>query len=397
MHGLAVLLKRLNPGLAPVSPAERLRASVGALIGILITGFVTKLALGPTAGLPLLIAPMGASAVLLFAVPASPLAQPWSILGGNVIAALIGVTAATWITDPFVAAAVAGGAAIGAMMLLGCLHPPGGAVALTAVLGGPAVQAAGYGFVLWPVGVNSVLLLAAALVFNNLTGRRYPHRQLPSPALDHKTSDPKPSARLGFTSADLDAAITARGELLDIDRDDLEDILHEAEERAFHRRSGEITCADIMSRDVAAVSPESPWRDALALLRAHRVKALPVTTEDARVVGIVTQSDLLHKVAWGPKGPRIGLAHRFRRAARLERAPQGTVEEIMTTPVRSARPETLIAALVPLMADGGWHHLPIVSAHGQLVGVVTQSDLIAALFHGHVTAKADGRPAARAA
>ncbi len=66
----------------------------------------------------------------------------------------------------------------------------------------------------------------------------------------------------------------------------------------------------------------------------------------------------------------------------------------MTTPVRSARPETLIAALVPLMADGGWHHLPIVSTHGQLVGVVTQSDLIAALFHGHVTARAeDGLPA----
>ncbi|WP_239506980.1 hypothetical protein, partial [Stenotrophomonas maltophilia] len=75
-----------------------------------------------------------------------------------------------------------------------------------------------------------------------------------------------------------------------------------------------------------------------------------MTTEDARVVGIVTQTDLLDKVAWGPKGPRIGLAHRFRRAARLERAPQGTVEEIMTTPVRSARSETLIAALVPLMA-----------------------------------------------
>ncbi|WP_368855879.1 HPP family protein, partial [Klebsiella pneumoniae] len=88
------------------------------------------------------------------------------------------------------------------------------------------------------VGVNSVLLLIAALVFNNLTGRRYPHRQAPSPALAHKTGDPRPSARLGFTSADLDAAITARGELLDIDRNDLEDILHEAEEHAFHRRSG---------------------------------------------------------------------------------------------------------------------------------------------------------------
>ena len=102
------LLLRLIPALGSVSIAERVRAGVGALIGILLTGLVTRLALGESAAVPLLIAPMGASAVLLFAVPASPLAQPWSILGGNLVAALVGVTAATWITSPFLAAAVAG-------------------------------------------------------------------------------------------------------------------------------------------------------------------------------------------------------------------------------------------------------------------------------------------------
>lgn len=396
MHGIAFLLKRLGPGLAPVTPVERLRSAAGALCGILVTGLAMRFALGPSPALPLLIAPIGASAVLLFAVPASPLAQPWSILGGNVISALIGVAAASHIADPVIAAAVAGAGAIAAMMLLGCLHPPGGAVALTAVLGSPTVAAAGYGFALWPVGVDSALLLATALLFNNLTGRRYPHRPAPV-RRDHQTADPQPSARLGFTAADLDAALAAHGELVDISRDDLEDILHQAEERAFHRRSGAMTCADIMSRDIVTVSPGSSWLEAAALLRRHSVKALPVTDDSGRVVGIVSASDLVDKMVWGPKGPRVGLVHRLREAARLKRPAPASIEEIMTTPVRSARPDTPIAELVPLMADGGWHHLPVIGPKGELLGVVTQSDLIAALFHGRITAGAGAIASPKAA
>ncbi|VEA74072.1 HPP family [Serratia rubidaea] len=82
------------------------------------------------------VAPMGASAVLLFAVPASPLAQPWSIVGGNLVAALIGVSCGKLIGDPGLACGVAACLAIGVMFKLRCLHPPSGAVALTAILGG---------------------------------------------------------------------------------------------------------------------------------------------------------------------------------------------------------------------------------------------------------------------
>jgi len=130
-------------------------------------------------GLPLLIAPMGASAVLLFAASHSPLAQPWSVIGGNMISALVGVFTYMWLKDPIAASGVAVAGSIGIMSLLGCLHPPSGAVALTAVLGGSAVHEMGYTFVLWPVGVNSILLLGVALLFNNLTGLRYPPRKAP--------------------------------------------------------------------------------------------------------------------------------------------------------------------------------------------------------------------------
>jgi CBS domain-containing membrane protein len=373
---MPLALRRLLPDLPPVSLRERLRAAAGALFGILATGLVCRAALGADSALPALIAPMGASAVLLFAVPASPLAQPWSILGGNLVASLAGVTAAIAVADPAWAAALAVGAAIALMLALRCLHPPSGAIALTAVLGGPAIHDLGYGFVLWPVAANSALMLAAALLFNNLTGRSYPHLR---PAPDRRTADPAPAARVGFSAADLDAALRDFDQLLDVGRGDLEAILRRVQMRVYGRRAGAMTCAAIMSRDVIAVAPDDPLSEALRLLRRHRVKALPVTDEGARVLGILTQTDLLDKAAWDERGPRLGLRRRLRLTLDRGRAPHGVVADIMS-PVRPVRPETPLADLVLAMSEAGLHHLPVVGADDRLVGIVSQTDLVPALM-----------------
>lgn len=384
------LTKRLFAGSPPVSVMERTRAGIGALIGILITGVVARVAFGGYHELPYLIPPMGASAVLLFGVPASPLAQPWSIIGGNLISGLIGVTAARFIGDPAIAGAVALAFAIPMMFTFGCLHPPSGAVALTAVLGGPAIHAAGYGFVLWPLGVNTILIVFAALAYNNLTGRRYPHA-VTTVATDHKTADAQPLSRIGFTSADIDAALKDYGELLDVDRSDIEQVMRAAEVRAFRRRSGDILCRDIMSRDVLAISSGDTLKNALYLLRTHHIRALPVTDEYARVVGMLTQTDFLTKASWGNGGPAIGLGRRLSHAFRLKTAPQSVVSEIMTAPARTATGDMPVADLLPLMANGGLHHLPVVDEHGALAGIVTQSDVIAALFEEKITQNDNGR------
>jgi CBS domain-containing membrane protein len=176
-----------------------MRACTGALFGIALAGLCSYLLLGSAPDTVWLIAPMGASAVLLFAAPASPLAQPWSIMGGNMVAAVIGVTCAKLIGEPVMAAAFAVSSSIVAMFALRCLHPPGGAVALTVVLGGPAVHAMGYSFVVLPVGINSLLLLLTALFFNNATGRRYPHLVQNDYANKHETKDLAPTARIGIT------------------------------------------------------------------------------------------------------------------------------------------------------------------------------------------------------
>ncbi|KRB83110.1 hypothetical protein ASE00_12165 [Sphingomonas sp. Root710] len=205
----------------------RLISGLGALIGIAATGLLVRSLVDAGAHMPLLIAPIGAAAVLLFAVPASPMAQPWSVLGGNIVSAVVGVSVARLGADPMFAAGLAVGGAIVAMALAGCLHPPGGAVALTAVVGGPAIHAMGYGFVLAPVGIGTVLLLAMAWGFHRFSGHSYPHVARPLA---------EPVSTADFSREDLIKAIGDYPDLLDVDVADLEELLHAAEHNAVARR-----------------------------------------------------------------------------------------------------------------------------------------------------------------
>ena len=179
----------------PVRFGDVWRAGLGGLLGIAVTGALARMFMGGDAlAEPLLVAPLGASAVLLFAVPASPLTQPRAVIGGSILSALVGVTCAMFVPEPLLAASLAVAVSIALMSLLGCLHPPGGAVALTAVIGGASVTDLGYGFVFVPVGLGAVLLVVSAVVFNTLVGRSYPHRVQP-PASPHATADPVPDER----------------------------------------------------------------------------------------------------------------------------------------------------------------------------------------------------------
>ena len=362
MDTLPPLLSRFVPALPKISRKEMVRIGIGAFVGLAATGVVSSLVM-PGSALPFLIPPLGASTVLAFGVPASPLAQPWSVFGGNVVSALVGVTVALLVPNVMVAAGLAAALAIIAMILLRCLHPPGGAVALTAVLGPPAIHAAGYGFALVPTGLNSLLLVAAAIAWNNLTGHRYPHAAPPPKLPDHKTSDPLPSQRTGVLPSDLQSALAQYEDILDVDPEDLEAILHQVQLKAFNRRSGEVTAGAIMSRDVVAISADTTLGEALASMSAHDFRVLPVIAASGELAGIVTQSDLL-KTLGG------------RDAAPLD----ATVSTVMTRQVVTARESQLIGTLVPAMSDRGLHGLPVVDAANRLTGIITQSDLIAALF-----------------
>jgi CBS domain-containing membrane protein len=364
--GFAAWLRAFVPAPVSVSRREIALGCLGALLGLFSAAWLSQRML---AGLnPWFIAPMGASAVLLFAVPASPLAQPWSIVGGNIVSALIGVACAAHVPDAAVACALAASLSIGAMFFLRCLHPPSGAVALTAVLGGPAVKSLGYAFVLWPVAIDSLLLLMAALVFNVAARRRYPH-QAPPPAPAHLTRDAPPSARLGLTLQDLHAALEARGELIDVSEDDLQSLFVEAEHMAWRRRFGSLRCEEIMSHDVVTVLPSTPAREAWRRMIRHAVKALPVVDADGTLLGIVTLHDFFvgHELAADAPNDAAWL-----------------VGDFMTRDAITAAPGQELVELMHAFSDGGRHHLPVVDERGRLVGMLTQSDMVAALFRAGV-------------
>lgn len=376
-------IKGFYPQPISVNFQERLRACVGAFFGILVTSVVTYYFIGGSSTFPFLMAPIGASAVLLFAVPASPLAQPWSIIGGNLIAAAVGVTCALFIDHIALAAALALSVSIALMFALRCIHPPSGAVALSAVLGGPAVSALGYGFVVFPVAINSFILLAVALIYNNATRRVYPH-----PANKASDSSKKIPAemRFGFTTEDLNQVLKQYNQIIDVSRDDLQTLLQQTEMHAYRRRFGEITCAEIMSGDVVSVEFGTELEDAWALMRKHKIKALPVVDRAQRVIGIVTQVDFIqHANIDLHEGFEQKLKGFIKRTAGVNSDKPEVVGQIMTAQVVTANAAMHIIELIPLMSQNQLHHhIPVIDANRKLVGIVTQSDLVSALYHGRV-------------
>jgi CBS domain-containing membrane protein len=387
-------LDKFLPKPNTASGREQLRAGIGAVVGLMLTAFLSYFFLNGKSGMAFLVAPMGASSVLLFGVPASPLAQPWSVFGGNVVSAIVGVTCASLIDNPMLAAPLAGGVAIVCMFLARCLHPPGGAVALTAVLAGPAVHAAGYEFAFVQVGLNTALMVIAALAYNNLTGRRYPHTQQSGMQPVHATRDPVPTERVGFTRGDLDAVLNSYGQVLDVSRDDLENIIVATEMKAHERRFGIITCGEIMSKDAITVDFSTELKQAWHLLRHHDLHALPVLNKARRVIGIVAQSDFLKH---SDLDEYVSFAERLRRF--LMNSPDThsekpeVVGQIMVSNVVTAREHTPIVELVPMMSNSGLHHIPVVDADNRFVGMVSQSDLLASLYEGRLAQLAALTPA----
>jgi len=157
-----------------VVSSEKVTAVVGGMLAIFFCYLVTCYFTGST-GSAAILPSMGASTVLLFAVPHGQLSTPWSLFAGNLLSAVAGVTCALLIDNVFIAAPLAVAAAILIMHLSRSVHPPGGATALAAVIGGPAIHELGYWYVITPTLINCSILLVVALLFNNLFHwRRYP-------------------------------------------------------------------------------------------------------------------------------------------------------------------------------------------------------------------------------
>jgi CBS domain-containing membrane protein len=256
--------------------------------------------------------------------------------------------------------------AILAMSVTRSLHPPGGAAALTAVIGGAAVARAGFWFPFVPVALNALILVALGILFHRLAGKRYPHTQVIKPVNLHETRDIPSALRVGFTSADIDAAVAKFDETLDISRADIDILLRQVEQEALVRQHGVLSCAEVMSRDVVTVTPEASPADASRLLLEHRIRTLPVIDQTGRLIG------------------QVGL----RELAAAANAAVLPVARAVT-----ARPTEPAMSLLPVLTDGINHIVVITDEESHVLGLVSQTDLLAtlarSLAHGGVAKHAE--------
>ncbi|GAW34190.1 hypoxic response protein 1 [Roseovarius sp. A-2] len=358
------------PALPVFHGREQLRAGIGALIGISLCSLMVSL--GVRLGTPslYLVAPLGATAVLVFCVPNSPLAQPWSAIVGNVTAALVALLTVQVFPTPW-SVGVAVGAAIIAMMFVRALHPPGGAVALlTALEPAPALEA-GLLFALMPVGSTTAVLVLAAIVYNRLTGRVYPFRQ------PDMVDTVDPQLRLGLSTDQLGALLDRFNQTANLGVADLGRMLAAAEAEAAQHRFDGTTCADIMTTGLITVRLDTPIREAARLFRNHAIKSLPVVNDDVKLCGLVLQADLLE-----------GVAAQDRPMTWRRRADRRTVSDVMRQADRAVSQDLPVGALLNRLAARGSEVVPV-TRDDRLVGILTRSDIIRLLLHG-----AADRPAA---
>jgi CBS domain-containing membrane protein len=270
----------------------QLHASMGALMGIGLTGLISARAFGTEPHLPLIVAPMGASAVLLFAAPTSPFAQPWAVIGGNTVSVLVGIAVGRFIHEPALAIGIAVGLAIVAMSGAGRLHPPGGAAALTAIIGGPSVAAAGFSFAFVPVCLNAVLLVLLGTVYHGISGLSYPHIRHVAPRGPPDRALPCLPTCIERQLPALDKALDAFGETVDISKGDLERLSTCAETLACPPLAKAFSSIDIASKDIFLIASTASVEAARTSLLDKGVARLVVVDPYGHPIGTLGWGEL---------------------------------------------------------------------------------------------------------
>lgn len=362
-------LKAFKPLALNIPPKDAIRATCGAFFSIMLVMVASQSLFDQTTTIALMAA-LGASNVLVFLTPATPLAHPWSLLSGNLLAATIAITVSIWIGEPALRIGVILATCILCLLILRCMHPPSCALAVAIALHNELILQWGY-LLLWPVALNSLLLLGFAIAFNNISGQRYPRQPLPV-TNRHQTRDLPSWQRTQLQEQDLNQALEQLGRYVDVRIEDLVELLQLTEQQAFARMSNNLTATHIMSRDVITATPHTPIESAWGLLAQHKLEALPIIDEHNKLVGIVSLVDFVNQKSFA-KMPR----RRWNLSRGSRRRP---LKRIMTSPVISARADTSILDMVMLLSKHSLHQLPIIDEQQQVIGIISQSDLIHALY-----------------
>jgi CBS domain-containing membrane protein len=376
-----LFLKSFWPIAENVSLREKAFSGLAGLIAIGLVLAISDRFLA-VADVPLVVASMGASAVLLFGVPSGPLSQPWPLVGGHLISGVVGVSCAHWIAGPVLAGALAVAGSIFAMYLARCLHPPGGATALAAVVGGDQLHQLGYQFLVMPLALNLTVMLAAALLLNNLLPRRCYPAALHS--LRHRshadTHAPPKRAEIVFDKGDLSTAMQELGFYVDVSEDDLSRIYNHTLAAVQRKHFGEMLCNEIMTTEVITVEYATPAHDVWALMGRHGIRGMPVVDRKGFVLGIIAVADFLKHAGDLPGDSWSTRLRAFLRPTRTEHTDKPEFAgHLMSKPPITVFEDQHVLDLVSLFYQKGVHHVPVIDRSRRLAGIVTPKHLVYAL------------------
>lgn len=331
---------------------------LGAALSVLVTAQFCRMLLANNGSTPWIVASTAASAVLILTVPSSPFAGPWPVLGGSTISALVGSLCAQVIPEPSMACGAATALSLITMSLLRCMHPPGAAAAVLASSTGVH-----WTFAIFPVLCNCLVLVAVAGAFNSLAGRW-------RLSLARVAQAGKRKRLLVMATGEVSVRALAAGSGdAGLSGSDTGAI-------SYPRHLGVLRCEDIMRREPVAVEPHESLLQCWTIMQVEAVHALPVIDQSRRVLGIVTTSDF-----------------RIRNASTKTRCspdhPGGcdfgerpcVVRDIMTPEARVVEAKATLTDLTGLFGRERVRQLPVIDEDRKLVGMISQSDVLAAMHH----------------
>jgi len=165
-----------------------------------------------------------------------------------------------------------------------------------------------------------------------------------------------------------------------VNEQDLELIYREAQQHAYQARSPEILSRDIMSKDVITVRKDTSLGSAWKLFRKHKISMLPVVNEERELIGVISSVDFLKQLSVPSYSGLLRHLNSLLIARTHKNKVKNLVQDLMVTDVIAVKDVDHIVALVPLLSDIGLHHIPVLDSEQKLCGIITQSDLISALY-----------------
>jgi CBS domain-containing membrane protein len=196
--------------------------------------------------------------------------------------------------------------------------------------------------------------------------------------------------RLGLTEADLTEILRRYRQSLNLGVEDLARLIGAAQMQAASHHADPLTAGDIMSRDLVTVYPDTPLSEVADLFRLHAFTSLPVVDADDRFLGVIFQLHLIRRAREDALRLKLGFGAAMARLIDPRRVVPIRASDIMASGTPRVAPTTPVSALLPLLAENESDAVPVVTLDRTIVGIVTQTDLIAALARQHLRASLAG-------